>query len=67
MPLTLYTIGHSDRAPEELRAAVDLMLGQTLIVRDRATARRLIRDLPPHARVVTLKGEVFRGDGLILY
>ncbi len=29
-------------APEELRAAVNLMLGQTLIVRDRATARRLI-------------------------
>ena len=37
-------------APEELRAAVDLMLGQTLIVRDRATARRLMADLPPHAR-----------------
>ena len=33
-------------APEELRAAVELMLGQTLIVRDRATARRLIKDLP---------------------
>ena len=53
-------------APEELRAAVHLMLGQTLIVRDRATARRIIRDLPTHARVVTLRGEVFRGDGLII-
>ncbi len=53
------------RAPEELRAAVDLILGQTLIVRDRAAARRLARELPPHARVVTLRGEVFRGDGLI--
>jgi chromosome segregation protein len=53
-------------APEELRAAVNLMLGQTLIVRDRSTARNLIRDLPPHARVVTLRGEVFRGDGLIV-
>ncbi|MFT3893914.1 MAG: chromosome segregation protein SMC [Anaerolineales bacterium] len=53
-------------APEELRAAVNLMLGQTLIVRDRATARRMIRDLPTHARVVTLRGEVFRGDGLII-
>jgi chromosome segregation protein len=52
-------------APEELRAAVRLMLGQTLIVRDRASARRMIRDLPTHARVVTLRGEVFRGDGLI--
>lgn len=53
-------------APEELRAAVSLMLGQTLIVRDRATARKLVRDLPNHARVVTLRGEVFRGDGLII-
>ena len=53
-------------APEELRAAVNLMLGQTLIVRDRVTARRMIRDLPTHARVVTLRGEVFRGDGLII-
>jgi chromosome segregation protein len=53
-------------APEELRGAVNLMLGQTLIVRDRATARRLIDELPAHARVVTLRGEVFRGDGLII-
>jgi len=53
-------------APDDLRAAVGLMLGQTLIVRDRSTARHLIRDLPTHARVVTLRGEVFRGDGLIV-
>jgi len=53
-------------SPDELRPAVSLMLGQTLIVRDRATARNLIRDLPTHARVVTLRGEVFRGDGLIV-
>ncbi len=42
------------------------MLGQTLIVRDRNSARRLIQDLPTHARVVTLRGEVFRGDGLVI-
>jgi chromosome segregation protein len=42
------------------------MLGQTLVVRDRATARKLIREIPTHARVVTLRGEVFRGDGLII-
>jgi chromosome segregation protein len=53
-------------SPEELRGAVRLMLGQTLIVRDRNTARSLIRDLPIHARVVTLLGEVFRGDGLVI-
>jgi chromosome segregation protein len=54
------------KAPDELRAAVDLILGQTLIVSDRAAARRLIKDLPAHARLVTLRGEVFRGDGLII-
>jgi len=51
---------------DELRAAVRVMLGHTLIARDRASARRLIQDLPTHARVVTLRGEVFRGDGLII-
>jgi chromosome segregation protein len=54
------------KAPEELRPAVNLVLGQTLIVRDRLTARRLLSDLPAHARLVTLRGEVFRGDGLII-
>ena len=53
-------------APLELRPAVDLILGQTLVVRDRAAARRMINDLPAHARIVTLRGEVFRGDGLII-
>jgi chromosome segregation protein len=53
-------------APEELRSVVRLLLGQTLIVRDRVTARRLLEDLPTHARIVTLRGEVFRGDGLII-
>ena len=53
-------------ASDDLRDAVHLILGQTLIVRDRRTARRLINDLPTHARIVTLRGEVFRGDGLII-
>ena len=53
-------------APEHLSPAIHLMLGQTLIARDRTSARRLIRDLPTHARIVTLRGEVFRGDGLII-
>jgi chromosome segregation protein len=53
-------------APSDLRGAVNMILGQTLIVRDRSTAQRLIRQLPTHARIVTLRGEVFRGDGLIV-
>lgn len=53
-------------APDDLHAAVGLMLGQTLVVRNRAAARRLIGEIPTHARLVTLLGEVFRGDGLII-
>ena len=52
-------------APADLRPAVDVLLGHTLIVRDRAAARRLLAGLPAHARIVTLRGEVFRADGLI--
>ena len=54
------------RAPAELRATVDALLGSTLIVRTRSAARRVLGALPVHARVVTLRGEVFRGDGLIV-
>jgi chromosome segregation protein len=53
-------------APVELRGAVALLLGHTLVVRTRSAARRLITNLPNYARVVTLRGEVFRGDGLII-
>ncbi len=53
-------------APDDLRAAVNMMLGQTLVVRDRSAARRFLNMIPTHARVVTLLGEVFRGDGLIV-
>ena len=54
------------KAPSDLKAAVDLLLGQVLIVRDRAAARRLIVGQPGHVRAVTLRGEVFRADGLVL-
>jgi chromosome segregation protein len=53
-------------APAEFHPAVDLLLGHTLVVRTRNAAQRLIKDLPIYARVVTLRGEVFHGDGLII-
>ncbi|MFZ5822419.1 MAG: chromosome segregation protein SMC [Chloroflexota bacterium] len=53
-------------APGDLRVAKNLLLGHTFIVRDRAAARRLIAGQPAHARAVTLRGEVFRADGLVL-
>ncbi len=53
-------------AATELQPAVDILLGNTIIVRTRAAARRLLATAAPHARIVTLRGEVFRADGLII-
>jgi chromosome segregation protein len=52
--------------PDELREGVNTLLGQTLIVRDRGAAKRLIEGQPGEVKVVTLQGEVFRGDGLVV-
>jgi chromosome segregation protein len=49
----------------ELRPAVEMLLGYTYIVQDRATARKLWVQ-SPNLRYVTLTGEVFRPDGLIV-
>jgi len=51
--------------PGYARPAADLLLGQTLVVRDRGAARRLLKETGAQ-RVVTLRGEVFRADGLVL-
>lgn len=54
------------RSSPELQPAVDLVLGDTLVVRSREAAKRLIGSMPAQARIVTLRGEVFRGDGVII-
>jgi chromosome segregation protein len=61
-------------APAELRPALDLLLGRTLAVQDRKTARRVIaaasgskgQESLPGMRVVTLDGEVFHATGAIV-
>jgi len=50
----------------QLRPAVDLLLGQVLVVEDRKAARQVLRGRENHVRAVTLKGEVFYGSGAIL-
>jgi len=47
------------------QAVVDLLLGQVLVARDRKSARRLAAAMPINVRVVTLKGEVFSGNGAV--
>ena len=46
--------------------AIQMLLGRTLVVRDRRTAKRVLEDLPLDARVVTLSGEVFYPAGQVL-
>jgi chromosome segregation protein len=50
-------------APAEVRPALDLLLGQVIVVRDRAAARRVIAGQPGGVRAVTLKGEIFYASG----
>ncbi len=50
----------------QLRPAVDLLLGQVLVVEDRKSARQVLRGRENHVRAVTLNGEVFYGSGAIL-
>ena len=55
------------RAPAELRPVLDVLLGRTWVVHDRAGAQRLGNQptLPTGTRIVTLAGELFRADGPI--
>ena len=53
------------KVKSELRSAMEYLLGGTVIVRERAAAQKLWQ-LYPELRFVTLAGEVFRPDGLIV-
>ncbi len=53
-------------APAELRPALDLLLGQVLVVRDRAAARHALANQAGNVRAVTLRGEVFYATGQVL-
>jgi chromosome segregation protein len=47
------------------RTLIDLLLGQVIVVKSRAAARRLMNSIPPTGKIVTLTGEVFHGTGVI--
>ncbi len=53
-------------APAELQPYLKVLLGQVVVAQDRVSARRIARNLPPHARAVTLSGEVFWGSGVVV-
>ena len=51
---------------KEIKPLLSLLLGQVLIVKTRQAARRLFSTIPVTGRIVTLKGEVFLGSGVII-
>jgi len=53
------------KVKDDSQPVIDLLLGQVLVARDRKSARRLAAALPINVRVVTLKGEVFSGNGAV--
>jgi len=57
------------RVNQKIRPVVELLLGSVLLVRDRETARRILREIEgqtPEMRLVTLQGDVFYASGPIL-
>ena len=67
LPVNEAVLGFASNLVEtkaELKSVVDVLLGNTVVVRDRLTARILWNN-NPGLRFVTLAGEVFRTDGLI--
>lgn len=53
------------QAPPQLRPAVDLLLGQVILLNDKDNLQRVLADQPPGVRAVTLQGEVFFASGQI--
>ncbi|HEX2980904.1 MAG TPA: chromosome segregation protein SMC, partial [Anaerolineaceae bacterium] len=45
---------------------IDVLLGQMLVVRDRAAARAILKDIPEAACAVTLLGEIFYANGAVI-
>ncbi len=54
------------KADSSLQNAVKYLLGQVLVVKDRHAARSLLPNLAPSARLVTLQGEVFSPQGMVI-
>jgi chromosome segregation protein len=52
------------KTKDDFRPALDILLGNTIVVKDRAAAREL-RTAFPAARLVTLKGEMFHPNGVV--
>ena len=54
------------KTPSDYKNVMDVLLGQVVVVNNRQDAQKIAADLPAFASAVTLEGEVFRGNGVIL-
>ncbi|MBN2046281.1 MAG: chromosome segregation protein SMC [Anaerolineaceae bacterium] len=54
------------KIPAEGKSVAELLLSNAYIVESRESARRLVSELPNHACAVTLAGEIFRADGVVI-
>lgn len=52
--------------PEEDRSFRRVLLGRFLVVKDRATAKKVYKALPENCGAVTLLGEVFLREGIVI-
>ncbi|MHB8087924.1 MAG: hypothetical protein ACYDH2_06695, partial [Anaerolineaceae bacterium] len=51
---------------KDLKPMLSVLLGHVLVVKNRLAAKRLLESIPQSGRIVTLKGEVFLGSGVII-
>ncbi|MCJ7823757.1 MAG: chromosome segregation protein SMC [Anaerolineales bacterium] len=51
---------------DQYRPAIELLLGRTLVVRNRRSVKRLIDHLPADGRLVTLQGDIFYPTGQVV-
>ncbi len=54
------------KTPPKYRPVVDLLLGRVFILKDKKDLNRVLRNQPPGAKAVTLRGEVFHVTGEIV-
>lgn len=52
--------------PDSIKQFLSLVLGRTLVVNNRKSARDILKQMPNDSRVVTLNGELFYKNGIIV-
>lgn len=54
------------QSSEELKPTLEALLGNVFVVKDKQQALEIIKSVPEAVRIVTLKGELFLSNGIIL-